>query len=335
MAKKKNNNSSNVVEQKEGGENKKGGDGGGKKQENNPNPVVLKVEMHCEGCVSTILKHARAFEGVESVEAEATSNKLTVMGKVDPLKIRDYLHYKTKKKVELISPQPQKQDTTTANKNNKEDKKSNDKKPDSDAKPKEAPVITAVLKLGLHCQGCIEKIDKIVTKTKGVHEIVIDKQKELVTVKGTMDVKALTETLKSRLKRPVDIVPPKKDKEGGKDGENVAGGGGGKKKGGGGNGGQDAAAAAAPAAKMEENRMEYMVQPGFGSGYGYVGQPIHGNGYVIQPIHGNGYVGHPVYAPYGPGYGYGYGYGYGHGPVQGYPDHLRFNDENPNACSIM
>ena len=58
-----NNNSSNVVEQKEGGENKKGGDGGGKKQENNPNPVVLKVEMHCEGCVSTILKHARAFEG--------------------------------------------------------------------------------------------------------------------------------------------------------------------------------------------------------------------------------------------------------------------------------
>lgn len=164
-----------------------------------------------------------------------------------------------------------------------------------------------------------------------MHEIVIDKQKELVTVKGTMDVKALTETLKSRLKRAVDIVPPKKEKEGGKDGENVAGGGGGKKKGGGGNGGQDAAAA--PAAKMEENRMEYMVQPGFGSGYGYVGQPIHGNGYVVQPIHGNGYVGHPVYAPYGPGYAY--GYGYGHGPVQGYPDHLRFNDENPNACSIM
>jgi hypothetical protein len=75
--------------------------------------------------------------GAESVEAEATSNKLTVIGKVDPLKIRDYLHYKTKKKVEVISPQPQKQDTATANKNNKEDKKSNDKKPDSDAKPKE------------------------------------------------------------------------------------------------------------------------------------------------------------------------------------------------------
>ncbi|KAJ6365702.1 hypothetical protein OIU76_030469 [Salix suchowensis] len=293
--------------------------------------------MHCDGCVSTILKSVRSFEGVESVEAEATSNKLTVTGKVDPLKIRDYLNHKTKKKVELISPQPQKQDTSKNN-NNKEDKKSNDKKPDTDAKPKEAPVITAVLKLEFHCQGCIEKIDKIVHKTKGVHERVLDKQKELVTVKGTMDVKALAETLKSRLKRAVDIVPPKKEKEkekekeGGKDGENAAGGGGGKKKGGGGNGGQDAAAAAA-ATKIEENRMEYMVQPGFGPGYGYVGQPIHGYGYMGQPIHGNGYVGQPVYAPYGPDYRY--GYGYGHGPVQGYPDHLQFNDENPNACSIF
>lgn len=30
-------------------------------------------------------------------------------------------------------------------------------------------MITAVLKLEFHCQGCIEKIDKIVLKTKGIH----------------------------------------------------------------------------------------------------------------------------------------------------------------------
>ncbi|KAB5513656.1 hypothetical protein DKX38_027562 [Salix brachista] len=67
----------------------------------------------------------------------------------------------------------------------------------------------AVLKLGLHCQGCTEKIVKIVRKAEGVQEIVIDR---LVTVKGTMDVKALAETLKERLKRPVDIVTPKEEK---------------------------------------------------------------------------------------------------------------------------
>lgn len=31
----------------------------------------------------------------------------------------------------------------------------------------QAPVTTAVLKVGLHCQGCIEKILKTVSKTKG------------------------------------------------------------------------------------------------------------------------------------------------------------------------
>ncbi|CAK7332221.1 unnamed protein product [Dovyalis caffra] len=342
MAKKKNNNNNNnknnEVEKKDEEKNK-GGDGGGKKEEKHPAPVVLKVEMHCEGCVSKIVKSVRAFEGVESVKAEAASNKLTVTGKVDPLEIRDYLQHKAKKKVDLISPQPQKQDNNKNNNSssNKEDKKSNDKKPDSATKPKEAPVTTAVLKLGLHCQGCVEKIRKIVHKTKGVHEIVIDKPKELLTVKGTMDVKALTETLKERLKRPVDIVPPKKEKEGGKDGDNAAGGGGGKKKGGGGNGGQDGegggGGGAAAAAKTEQNRMEFMVQPGFGPGFGYVN----------QPIYGNGYVGQPVYSSYGPDYGYGYGYGHGPhpgygphpGPVVGYPDHLQFNDENPNACAVI
>ena len=170
-----------------------------------------------------------------------------------------------------------------------------------------------------------------------MHERVLDKQKELVTVKGTMDVKALAETLKSRLKRPVDIVPPKKEKEGGKDADNAAEGGVGKKKGGGGKGGvQDGEAAA----KREEiNRMEFTVQPGFWPGFGYVG----------QPIYGNGYVGQPVYASHGPEYGNGYGFGHGphqgrgfghvpiqgYGPFQGYPGHLQFNDENPNACSVM
>jgi hypothetical protein len=79
------------------------------------------------------------FLGVETVKAEPSSNKLTVTGKIDPLKVTDYLHLKTKKQVDLISPQPQKQDSNKNNSSssNKEDKKSNDKKPDSAAKPKE------------------------------------------------------------------------------------------------------------------------------------------------------------------------------------------------------
>lgn len=138
----------------------------------------------------------------------------------------------------------------------------------------------------------------------------IDKQKELVTVKGTMDAKALAENLKEKLRRQVDIVPPKKEKEG--DGEKKEGndGGGGKKKGGkgGGGGGGDAGQEenAGNIAKFEGNRMEFMPPPGHGF-------------WVAN------------------GYGFNYGYGYGQGGLVG--EHLHapqiFSDENPNACSVM
>ncbi|KAL5856431.1 hypothetical protein ACOSQ3_003889 [Xanthoceras sorbifolium] len=41
----------------------------------------------------------------------------------------------------------------------------------------------------------------------------MDMERQLVTVKGTMDSEALTEYLKDTLKRPVEIVPPTKDDE--------------------------------------------------------------------------------------------------------------------------
>ncbi|OAY51543.1 heavy metal-associated isoprenylated plant protein 3 [Manihot esculenta] len=340
----------NEGEKKEVVQKKEGDDGGGKEGGKHPPTVILKIEMHCEGCVSKIIKLARGLDGVQSVKADTESSKLTVIGIIDPSQIREILHQKTKKKVELLSPQPKKEDSNA--KNNKGDnKKSSDKKPDAEnKKPKEAPVTSAVIKVAFHCLGCIEKIHRIVSKTKGVHEMTLDKQKETVTVKGTMDVKALTETLKDRLKRPVEIVPPKKEKDGGggggdKDGENTSG----KKKNKGGGDGQDKAAAGGgggggAAAKVEGNKIEYMMQPGFGygpgPGFGYVGQPqpqpqqpvhVYGSGYMGQamqpmPVYGNGYMAQPQPVPM---------YEYGYGQVPGYPVHMKFNDENPNACSVM
>ncbi|MBA0745277.1 hypothetical protein Gogos_007855 [Gossypium gossypioides] len=335
--------------------NKKGGDGD--KKEKGSLTVVLKVDCLCEGCASKILKCVREFEGVETVKTESNSNKVTVTGAVDPTAIKENIVKKSKKKVDVIAPQPKKDD-------NKEDKK--EKKPEKDKsqpsdnskqekKPKEAPLTTADLKVQLkcQCQGCILKIRKIISETKGgdfitgVQELKVDTQKELVTVKGTMDVKALAEVLKDKLKKNVEIVLPKKEKDGNKEGgDNGAGsgtgggggvGGGGKKKNKGGNAGGDGGneANAVPsgggAAKVEGNRMEFLVQPEYG--YGYM-------------------PGYPGYMPSYPGYGYpGYGYGYGHPhphghghcypayvpnyPVFVHPPHQMFNDENPNACVIL
>ncbi|KAH7576063.1 hypothetical protein JRO89_XS02G0285200 [Xanthoceras sorbifolium] len=73
---------------------------------------------------------------------------------------------------------------------------------------------TVVLKVALNSQGCIDKIHKLILGFEGVTEMSLDKHKQLVTVKGTMDCKVLAEYLKDTLNRPVEIEPPMEDDEG-------------------------------------------------------------------------------------------------------------------------
>ncbi|XP_062157548.1 heavy metal-associated isoprenylated plant protein 3-like [Alnus glutinosa] len=211
-------------------------------------------------------------------------------------------------------------------------KKNKNNSQNANEKEKENPPVTTVIfKLVLHCLGCIDKIKKTVEKAKGAQSLEIDRQKELMRVKGTMDAKALAQSLRKKLKRQVDIVLLKEEKEGEegekKDGD---GGGGGKKVGGGGDGGQEEANA-----KVDQGNKIIMAPPGYGNivcgnGYGYppyVHVHLHGHGYGYGNGNGYGY----------PPNGHGYGYGYGHGGFVG--EHLHapqmFSDESPNACSIM
>ena len=78
---------------------------------------------------STLVIDDSSFSGVEDVKAEMALNKLTVVGKVDPMKLRDKLSQKTKKNVELVSPLPPKKDNKAAADDNKPEKKAEDKKP--------------------------------------------------------------------------------------------------------------------------------------------------------------------------------------------------------------
>ncbi|XP_052179174.1 heavy metal-associated isoprenylated plant protein 9-like [Diospyros lotus] len=60
-----------------------------------------------------------------------------------------------------------------------------------------------------NCEGCIKETCKIIKNAKGCHDMSIDKQKNKVTVKGTMDMlKALANRVSKKLKnRTVLIVP--------------------------------------------------------------------------------------------------------------------------------
>ncbi|KAK7245990.1 hypothetical protein RIF29_40847 [Crotalaria pallida] len=117
-----------------------------KKEEVAPPPpvvtVVLKVNMHCEACAQVIQKRIRKIQatlkplqcspqnivkgnvvdlqdfhikrGVESVETDFGNDRVTVKGVIDPSKLVDYLHKRTKKQVSIVKEEEEK---------NKEEKK--------------------------------------------------------------------------------------------------------------------------------------------------------------------------------------------------------------------
>ncbi|KAG8060763.1 hypothetical protein GUJ93_ZPchr0002g23532 [Zizania palustris] len=83
---------------------------------------------------------------------------------------------------------------------------------DKDHKKPLVPVVgTVVLKIGavgLHCDGCMDRIRTKLFNIKGVEQVSMDMAKNQVNVTGTMDIKALPEKLRKKLRRPVDVVPP-------------------------------------------------------------------------------------------------------------------------------
>ncbi|KAL8526116.1 hypothetical protein ACS0TY_015370 [Phlomoides rotata] len=336
----------------EGGEKKAAPAEAGGKKDQGPVIAVLKLELHCEGCAKKVRRAVSHFEGVEKVKTDCEANKLTVTGNVDPTWLRERVEYKTKKKVELVSPQPKKDGgDKKADEKKKEEPKKEDAKKADDQKPKEPAVSTVIMKIKLHCDGCAHKIKRVISKNiDGVNKVTTDLQKDLVTVIGTMNVKELTTYLKEKLKRSVEIVPPPKKDDGGGEKKDKEGGGEKKEKEGGGDkaaekkkeaaaGGSGEGGKGGEGTKVVEvNKLEYH---GLNSQTHYAmpvyNQTYFNQDYGIQPLnHHQGYPNHG----YGPYSNTGYAVQYAHGPPPPPPTYVgmndyTFSDENPNGCSVM
>nr|XP_029124500.1 heavy metal-associated isoprenylated plant protein 3 isoform X2 [Elaeis guineensis] len=320
--------------------------------------VVLNVDLHCEGCAEKLKKSVEGFDGnlllisldpsrsalvrfvrpwnvynctgVERVKADIGDGKLTVVGKVDPSKLRDRVAAKTHKEVDLVSP------TKTVKKG-----AGDSEKPPAEKDSNECywttctvhGVSTVVLKTRIHCDDCSKRIRRMICNIKGVRWVMVDAQKGLVTVKGTMDVQELPEVLKRKLNQQVDTVPPKKDDGGEKkdEGGDKKGKGGekersGKKEtvvgGGGGGGGR-----MNDGGKAEANRMEYYAGYTYGIEKENGGQKETvaggGGGGGWKDDGGKAEANRTEYSA-----GYTYRIEMVHAPEL-------FSDENPNACSVM
>ncbi|CAN6462275.1 unnamed protein product [Victoria cruziana] len=216
-------NKAEAPKEEKGGEKKKKADDG-------RFTMVMKMDLHCEGCARRVKHFIKKSDGVDDVKIDFQSNKITVVGMTDGLKLKEGLECKTKKKVDILSPNP----LPKPAEKRKEEKVDN--KPEEKKKEKQAPpaVKIVVLKIRLHCDGCIQKIKRIIDKIKGVQSVSVEAAKDLVTVKGTMDVKTLPDYLKEKLRRGVEIVSQKEESGGGVDGGEKKGGGEKPKEGGGG-----------------------------------------------------------------------------------------------------
>ncbi|KAF5475810.1 hypothetical protein F2P56_007579 [Juglans regia] len=186
--------------------------------------AVFKMDFHCDGCTKKVVRFVSSLDGVEDVKADFAANKLTVTGKVDPALIKERLEKKTKKIVELVSPRPKKDGGGGKKLQGKTKKKGelisprlkkegggDHKTKEDDEKPKE--ISTTVLKIELHCNDCIHKIRKTILRFKGVAKVDVYAAKDLVTVKGTMDVKGLVPYLKEKLKTSIEVVLPNKEED--------------------------------------------------------------------------------------------------------------------------
>ncbi|XP_026410803.1 heavy metal-associated isoprenylated plant protein 3-like [Papaver somniferum] len=178
--------------------------------------IVLNVSKRCQciGCVKEVIKSIQSFEGVEKTERDSATNEITVIGKrVDPVKLREYVALKTKKKVELISPFPKKPEKETP----KEKKVIKKQAPQvmSTVIPPQV-MSNVILKIDLHCADCINETEKFMTTYEGVDSdsFRVDEANNFVKVKGTMDVTELITSLKQILKRDVHIVRRRKEMSG-------------------------------------------------------------------------------------------------------------------------
>ncbi|EER93056.1 heavy metal-associated isoprenylated plant protein 3 [Sorghum bicolor] len=174
--------------------------------------VVLRMELHCDGCALKVRKAIKGAHGAESVRTDVAAGTVTVAGngKADPWDLRDRIQARMPAvDIAFVSPAnppppPPKDkdaDAATAKKNNK-----GKGRHDKQTMPPPPPESTVVLNIQLHCKGCIDRIKRKANKIKGVKQVSVDTIKEQVTVKGTMDAKALPDVLSAKLKRRVTAV---------------------------------------------------------------------------------------------------------------------------------
>ncbi|TXG58461.1 hypothetical protein EZV62_016290 [Acer yangbiense] len=167
--------------------------------------VTFILIMHTYGYVNEVEQYVKEIDGVESVKSDINSNKLEVKGKVDPVKIQKMVKRKTKTNVKLIFPLPEIE--SYGDENECPEEKLEEKTRPADIANKKIEESVTVLKIKLCCDSCNQKLQKNL-KAKRLEMVAMDKEEDLVTVKGTVNMTELRSYIKRVLKKDIEVVVP-------------------------------------------------------------------------------------------------------------------------------
>ncbi|XP_068644416.1 heavy metal-associated isoprenylated plant protein 7-like [Aristolochia californica] len=177
------------------------------KKEEVPEEIVLKVDMHCEGCARRVRRSLRGFQGVEDVVTDCKSHKVVVKGKTaDPVKVCERIQRKSGKKAEIISPLPKPQEEEKI-------KKEDDKDKAEEKKEQPPPVVIVTLKVGMHCEACAQVLHKRIRSMEGVESVETDIKTNQVIVKGIVDPEKLVKTVYKRTGKLCSVVKDEKEED--------------------------------------------------------------------------------------------------------------------------
>ncbi|XP_042419381.1 heavy metal-associated isoprenylated plant protein 3-like [Zingiber officinale] len=126
-----------------------------------------------------------------------------VVKTVRKVEVRDRVLVKTEKQVEARDRAEKKLEVLTPAKS----------KPESDNKKIKAATVALKVELRCSCQGHTDKIRKAMKEIKGVENVAVDAERNLVTVQGTMNGKALPAIFEAKLNWKAEVVEPKKEKK--------------------------------------------------------------------------------------------------------------------------
>ncbi|XP_044509381.1 heavy metal-associated isoprenylated plant protein 5-like isoform X2 [Mangifera indica] len=150
----------------------------------------------------------KQIDGVDKVKGDCNSVRLEVTGKVDPFKVKETVERETKKKVKLILPLAETEGDRDENKGTEAKLKKQTKRVHkNDIVNKKTEERVTVLKIKLCCDSCNQKLCKNL-KTKGLDIVAINVDKDLVEVKGKVDLTELRSYIKTELNKDVEIVIP-------------------------------------------------------------------------------------------------------------------------------